>query len=402
MEWKDLPAQVLFALERLEQAGYEAALVGGCVRDRLMGREPGDYDITTSALPEETLKVFEHERTIPTGLKHGTVTVLHEGVPMEITSFRQDGEYTDMRRPDSVRFTRSLKEDVMRRDFTMNALAWELGRGVIDHTGGADDIARGLIRAVGEPERRFTEDALRILRAVRFSSQLGFAIEENTERALYALHGNIDRIAAERVRVELEKMLLGKAAPDVIRRHRDILRPRLACGASITDEQWEESVRRIEALRAEGGSHLLWSAWLMPAGADEAARALQTLRADNAAIRGVQARLALAGRPMDTKYDLRALLGEQDMPVVRDAILLRHAFAPEKRQAALALLDQIAEQALPCRIADLAIGGAELLQAGASGKAIGRILQTLIDLVRADRIENERSALLEYVSRMER
>ena len=123
MEWKNLPAQALFALEKLEKAGFEAALVGGCVRDRLMGRVPGDYDIATSALPEETLKVFEGERTVPTGLKHGTVMLVYDGMPMEITTFREDGEYTDMRRPDSVRFTRSLKEDVLRRDFTMNALA---------------------------------------------------------------------------------------------------------------------------------------------------------------------------------------------------------------------------------------------------------------------------------------
>jgi len=397
MRWNDLPAQVLHVLEKLERAGYEAALVGGCVRDRLMGRAPGDYDITTSAAPEETQQVFADERVILTGLKHGTVTVLRDGMPMEITSFRQDGEYTDMRRPDSVRFTRSLREDVIRRDFTMNALAWEQDKGLIDHTGGAEDIRRGLIRAVGDPNRRFTEDALRILRAVRFSAQLGFAIEKETERALFALHGNIGRIAAERVRVELEKLLPGKDAPRVLSRYRDILRPRIWGGEGISDGQWEESVRLVEALQpfSEGKHLLLWAAWLRPLGAKGAAQALRALKAENAAVTGVQKRLEIAQGPMETMYQMRCLAGDHGTQAVRDAVLMRFAFAPEEREQALGLLDTIARESLPCTLAELAIDGKDLLAIGVRGKAIGDTLAELLDRVRANCLKNEKNALLE-------
>jgi len=334
---------------------------------------------------------------ILTGLKHGTVTVLRDGMPMEITSFRQDGEYTDMRRPDSVRFTRSLREDVVRRDFTMNALAWELQSGVIDHVGGQQDIRAGFIRAVGDPVRRFTEDALRILRAVRFSAQLDFAIEEQTERALYRLHGNIERIAAERVRVEIEKTLLGKAAARVLRQHRDLVRPRILSGNDISDAQWDEAVRRLEAAApfAAGKHVLLWAALLEPLGGERAALALRALKADNATVSGVHKRLDMAAQPMDTLYALRCMAGDNGLQAARDAAVLRHAFSPEKRQEALSLLETIEREQLPCRLSELAIGGKDLLAAGVQGKAIGETLAWLLDRVRAGELKNEKTALLE-------
>lgn len=406
MEWTGLPGPVLFALERLEKAGYEAALVGGCVRDRIMGRTPGDYDIATSAEPEETLRVFEGVRTAPTGLKHGTVMVIYEGMPMEITTFRQDGEYTDMRRPDSVRFTRSLREDVLRRDFTMNAMAWELGRGVIDHTGGAADIEKKIIRAVGEPERRFNEDALRILRAVRFSAQLGFAIEAETDRALRALHGNIGRIAAERVRVEIEKTICGKFAAETLMEYGDILRARLLGGERITDGQWEEGVRRLRELGSlhcgeeKGGAMLCWAALLLPMGAQGACDALDALRADKATVSGVQRRIALAAGPLDSLYALRCAVGDYGMETARDAALLRYAFDLPARQNALGLLAHIQNEKMPCAMAEVFIGGSELMKMGVSGPQIGRLLSALLDEVRAGRVPNEREALLKRAERL--
>lgn len=393
MEWKKLPAQALFALEKLEKAGFEAALVGGCVRDRLMGRVPGDYDIATSALPEETLKVFEGERTVPTGLKHGTVMLVYEGMPMEITTFREDGEYTDMRRPDSVRFTRSLKEDVLRRDFTMNALAWEREKGVIDHTGGAEDIKKGLIRAVGEPARRFSEDALRILRAVRFSAQLGFAVEEDTEQAAFALQENIGRIAAERVRVEMEKTLQGKNAAQAMAKYRDILRPRLLCGAEMSDEQWAQAAERLGKLPG-AGTALAWAALLMSVGAQKAQETLQALRMDKATAQGACRCITLAAGALDTLYALRCAVGDMGMDCARDAVQLKYAFDEGKKQEMLALLGRIGAEKMPCTAAEMAVGGAELMKMGLRGREVGRMMAMLLDDVRAGRTPNEREALL--------
>ena len=180
-----LPPQVHTALDRLAAAGWEAYVVGGAVRDALRGCEAGDWDITTNAVPAQVERVFAGERLIETGLKHGTVTVLLGGLPLEITTYRVDGDYTDHRRPDSVRFTRSLREDLLRRDFTMNALAYNPRTGLVDICGGAEDIARGIVRCVGEPDRRFQEDGLRILRALRFASVLGFQIAPETAAAVH-------------------------------------------------------------------------------------------------------------------------------------------------------------------------------------------------------------------------
>lgn len=169
-------------LETLNGKGYEAYIVGGCVRDMIMGRKPGDWDITTSARPEETKKCFK--RTFDTGIKHGTITVLLEGGSYEVTTYRIEGEYTDCRHPDEVVFTRDIHEDLLRRDFTMNAIAYHPREGFIDPFGGRDDIEKKTIRGVGFPDERFREDALRMLRAVRFAAQLGFSVEEETWKAL--------------------------------------------------------------------------------------------------------------------------------------------------------------------------------------------------------------------------
>lgn len=214
----NIPSNIAMILDMLESAGYEAYIVGGCVRDSLMGITPHDYDVTTSALPEETERVFSGMRLIETGLKHGTVTVLSGGEPVEITTYRVDGEYHDSRRPDSVTFTRSLREDIARRDFTMNGIAYSPKRGMFDEFGGAEDIRRGMIRCIGEPERRFHEDALRILRGMRFSASLGFRVEERTAAAMLDSRGLLRNISAERVFAELSGMLTGRQSGGNIRR----------------------------------------------------------------------------------------------------------------------------------------------------------------------------------------
>lgn len=214
-----LPDKVSYIIEKLEAAGYEAYAVGGCVRDSLLGRVPDDWDITTSANPYEVKAIFP--RTIDTGIQHGTVTVMMDKEGFEVTTYRIDGEYEDSRHPKEVVFTRNLEEDLKRRDFTINAMAYNNRSGIVDIFGGMDDLTNKMIRCVGEARERFTEDALRIMRAVRFSAQLGYEIEENTKRAIIELAPNLKNISAERIQVELVKLLVSPN-PDYIRAAYDL------------------------------------------------------------------------------------------------------------------------------------------------------------------------------------
>ena len=218
-----LPNEVEKALTMLRKAGFEAYIIGGCVRDRLMGVEPKDYDITTSAQPTQTEQVFKSFRVIETGIKHGTVTVLINGLPLEITTYRIDSKYSDNRRPDNVTFTKNLVEDTKRRDFTMNAVAMDEKGNYVDNHGGISDINDHIIRCVGDPDKRFGEDALRILRAIRFSSVLGFEIEQSTKDAVFRCKDLLRNISMERISSELVKILCGKDACRVIIEYVDVL-----------------------------------------------------------------------------------------------------------------------------------------------------------------------------------
>ena len=203
-----LPEKVKFIIETLNGAGFEAYAVGGCVRDSILGKEPKDWDITTNASPEETKALFR--RTIDTGIEHGTVTIMLDKEGFEVTTYRVDGKYEDNRHPSEVLFTKSLSEDLLRRDFTINAMAYNDGQGLVDLFGGLSDLEQGIIRAVGDPMARFKEDALRIMRAVRFASALGFEIEKETEDAMSFYAENLRDISAERIREELFKLIMGK------------------------------------------------------------------------------------------------------------------------------------------------------------------------------------------------
>lgn len=207
----------------MHDAGHEAYLVGGCVRDAIMGNEINDFDITTSATPDEMKVAFANERTFDTGIKHGTITLYYNHENIEITTYRVDGEYIDNRHPENVEFTKSLKNDLMRRDFTMNAIVYNENEGYVDIFGGVSDIENKIIRAIGDPVKRFNEDALRILRGIRFSSTLGFTIEENTKKAMLECKDLLHNISAERISVEINKMLLGKNVKNAILENYEIL-----------------------------------------------------------------------------------------------------------------------------------------------------------------------------------
>ena len=216
-----LPPNVLAILDRLNGNGYEAYAVGGCIRNFLLGTQPKDYDVTTSAKPDEMKRVFEDFRTVETGIKYGTLTVISDGTPIEVTTYRVDGEYTDNRRPDEVTFTTKLAEDLKRRDFTMNALAYNPAVGIVDIFGGRADLEKGIIRAIGDPDERFNEDGLRILRALRFASCCELAIEPETARSVHRNRYLLENIAGERIASEMNKLLCGKCE-DILREFYDV------------------------------------------------------------------------------------------------------------------------------------------------------------------------------------
>ena len=412
--WEQWPAQARFALTRLEERGFEAAIVGGCVRDMLLGGRPSDTDITTSALPEQVIAAFADERVVPTGLRHGTVTLIKDRVPIEITTFRCDGDYSDMRRPDSVTFTRSLREDVVRRDFTMNAIAWERGSGLIDHVGGMEDLRAMRIRAVGDPRRRFSEDALRIIRALRFHAQLsgafpGFSIEEETGAAIRALYGNLRRVAPERVWKELGRLVTTNGGP-VLRAYPEVFRMLLPCAAELSEAQWEAACVRLESVsegvaRAEG--YACWAALLGGAGAGPAMETLRGLRADKRTIEetGACVEIARLARPdmgtlrrlVGEQYPLAARIGAENaragaLGIVRSGV--RVAFQGEERREAMRILDEIEREGLACGVIDLRVSGGDLAALGLRGAAVGEGLRTLLEAVLAGEVSNDRVALL--------
>lgn len=217
-----LPLPVTRLLSRLRGSGFEAYVIGGAVRDILLGKNPGDYDVATSAEPSEVISVFGEKYSHPTGISHGTVTVVSDGMPIEVTTFRVDGDYTDSRHPEEVRFTRSLKEDVRRRDFTVNALALSEDGTVIDHFGGIKDLKDRILRTVGDPKARFEEDALRILRALRFSAEYGFSIEKETSDEIFRQKDSLLHLSAERIWKEFSRLICGPFCAPILRKYFDV------------------------------------------------------------------------------------------------------------------------------------------------------------------------------------
>ena len=436
-----LPEQVNTALSRLQAAGFEACLVGGCVRDRVMGRTPHDYDVATSALPEETERVFAGERVIETGLKHGTVSVLLGGMPLEITTYRVDGTYSDGRHPDAVTFTPSLREDLARRDFTVNAMAWSPAAGLIDPFGGQADIAAGIIRCVGDPALRFHEDALRILRALRFSAQLGFSVAPETDAALRADAELLKQVSAERITAELRLLLCGADVRRVLLDYAEVLGtviPELlpmrgfdqknkhhvydvlehcavACEAVPPDP-----VLRTAALLhdvgkpdcfftdSDGVGHFYGHA---ERGAETVEPLLRRLRFDNESrerITELVHRHDMRIEPTE-KAVLRAFrrFGPEfyfQLLEIKRADALAHAPGPkltermERYEALKALGNALLEKQACFSLRDLAVNGTDLLAAGfAPGPAVGAALDQLLAAVIDGAVPNERAALLEYL-----
>ena len=379
-----LPSDTEYIIETLQKNGYEAYAVGGCVRDMLNGDTPHDFDITTSAEPEAVISLFE--KTVPTGLKHGTVPVIINGVPNEVTTYRTDGEYRDHRRPDSVIFVKSLREDLARRDFTVNAMAYNKRDGLKDFFGGKEDIQNRILRAVGEPERRFYEDALRILRLFRFSSVLGFNIEENTLKAALEYAPTLKSVSAERIYSELLKTLCGKK-PAALKPLTDI------GGLGFLGVNTSPDYGILPLL---GSADTKLFAFLYSGGSDVTA-ALDFLKVPNKTKKAAQDMLTLLNMPFPkTKPEIKEMLYLTSPSSAENYFDYMSAYGKDCA-AARDMLTEIIKNGEPYRISDLKIGGSDLKKFGISGRAIGETLEKLRRSVLKNPELNTRSELIKAV-----
>ena len=385
------PDGVKMMLRTLNDAGFDAYAVGGCTRDMLLGRKPGDWDITTSAMPDEVAALFE--TVIPTGLRHGTVTVKGSGVSAEVTTFRTEGAYTDRRHPDSVDFVRDVHGDLARRDFTMNAIAVPLSGEIIDPFGGRDDIARRTIRCVGEPERRFSEDALRMLRALRFSSQLEFGIEKKTLEGIYACAPLAAELSPERVLSEVRRLLEGSCA--------DALPLLLTTGVM---DAWCKRTRspalsRVVMLAPQGLSRLTAvCAVLESEGCCRTEGFLKALRASShdTAVCSRGAAAALGGLPRSEAGWGRLLrdIGEESCRLAAAAHLALTG------DSILPALEAVLASGRCHSLKTLAVNGRNMQELGFSGCAVGQALDALLEHVIEFPEDNSRERLLQLAMRL--
>ncbi len=388
----NIPKYAAEVISALEENGFEAYAVGGCVRDAILGNEPNDWDVTTSAHPEKTLEIFsslEGFKAIPTGIAHGTVTVIRNGMSVEVTTFRIDGEYLDSRHPDSVSFTDKLWADLARRDFTVNAMAYSEGRGLVDLYGGGDDLNAKIIRCVGEPAERFREDALRILRALRFSSVLDFEIEKATGEAALLLRESLSNVSRERIAAELARLVCGKGAARVLRGFLPVIKEILP---DARFDRFEKICASIKTLYP-ASAPLMLAALLAECEPSGAKKILRSLRFDNATVSLCHAIISHLGDNIQTETDVKRLCRDVGFGVAEDILRLKIS----RGEADILLLDtlcQIIERDACVSLAGLNIGGDELLSLGASGREIGDILDELLENVITGELQNEKNALL--------
>ena len=452
-----LPPVAAALLHALRTAGYQAYVVGGCVRDSLLGRTPDDWDICTSARPEAVEALFKDRRLLLGGKRHGTVAVVESGRSWEITTFRQDGAYSDGRHPDAVRFVPDVREDLARRDFTVNAMAWSPWSGLVDPFGGQRDLAAGILRCVGDPDARFAEDALRVLRAPRFAAQLRLALEPRTAAAALRCRGGVEQVSVERIYTELDKLLAGPDAGPVLAQYGPILAgalpevlPCIGCtqpGAWHCYDVWEHTAMTVGAIHSQalgqtltahgdvrGARVLRWAALLHDLGKP----ACRTESADGAAHfpghnqRSAQMARAILRRlhaPAHLLDSTAALVAVHDSPLPdgtaetlrllhrRGPVFLRrlcqlkladlaghaqNAAVAARRREVQRFLARMEELSLTAcyRLDQLAVNGGDVMAAGVHpGPAVGQALDALLQAVMDGRLPNTRAALLAALRR---
>lgn len=402
-----LPEPVRTAIGRLEEAGYPAYAVGGCVRDRVLGMTPHDYDICTAAFPEDMRAVFAGERTVDTGIRHGTLTVILGGMPLEITTFRQDGEYRDGRHPEHVTFTPRVEDDLSRRDFTINAMAYSPARGLIDPFGGREDCKKGVIRCVGEAEKRFEEDSLRILRALRFSARLGFPIEEKTAAAIRRGRKGLRRVSMERIAAEMNGLLLGPHASGVLADFAEVLRAVPPLQGLPDSPAWPAALRRLPETEAD--LTLRWAALLLGSLNEAEARgALEGLKMPARLTEQVSRLIALEDAlrrrdPEGIPVREKMMLSGAELFTLWIALDAadRIAACPADREGikkdaenSLREFDRLLREDACFSLRQLAVRGNDLAALGYRGREIGEALESLLLRVVRGELPNEKAPLL--------
>lgn len=438
-----VPDSVQFIIQTIEQAGFEAYAVGGCVRDSILGRVPDDWDITTSAKPEEVKKLFRH--TVDTGIQHGTVTVLIKKECYEVTTYRIDGEYEDSRHPKEVNFTPLLSEDLRRRDFTINAMAYNEKTGLVDLFGGQEDLKNGIIRCVGNPTERFTEDALRIMRAVRFSAQLGYEIEEHTAEAIKELAYTLKRISVERIQVELVKLLVSDHPEYMLKLYEmgltKVFLPEfdlmMETPQNNPHHMYSVGMHTIKAMQLVSNDRLLRLTMLLhdagkpivrstdDKGVDHfhghpmegsaiAKKVLKRLRFDNETIDRVSLLVlyhdygnAVSATPAFTRKFINKVR-MKNFPLlleIKKADVLAQSGLQidvklEKLESLRASYEEVVEQGMCISLKFLAVTGSDLIHAGMKpGPELGRTLNDLLEVVLEDPEMNNKESLMELVKR---
>ncbi len=399
----NLPEAVENIIETLDKAGFEGFIVGGCVRDACLGVEPKDWDITTSAKPEEVKALFK--RTIDTGIEHGTVTVMIERQGYEVTTYRIDGKYKDGRHPEEVVFTPSLEEDLKRRDFTINAMAYNESGGLVDLYGGMDDLKAKRIRCVGDAAQRFREDALRILRALRFSAQLGFDISEETKSAILEIRENLKLISKERIREELNKLLLSDEPEKISLVHDfDLAGIIYENGGKPVIFPSECGDKMLSALKASATiKELRWSIYLNSLSGEDAGKFMRMLKFDNKTTATVK-KLAdysdsfVSRDEVSVKKTIQKLgLSEFDLLIEMQRLL--GYISSEDADDLLAIKKKVVKRGDCIFLKDLCLSGQDLLDVGVKkGESVGKMLSYLLEKVVEDYSLNDKEKLFKIVS----
>ena len=436
----NVPDSVGLIIRKLEEAGFEAYAVGGCVRDSVMGRQPNDWDICTDAVPEKVEEVFSGMHIIETGLKHGTVTLMIDHVGYEITTYRTEGTYSDRRKPDYVTFVTSLRDDVKRRDFTVNAMAYNDTDGLRDYFGGIDDLNARIIRCVGNAEERFNEDALRILRAMRFAAVFDFDIEPETASAMHKLKELLSYVSAERIATELLKLLCGSGAAHILREFSDIIaeiipeiRPSIGFDQHSkwhTYDVWEHTLHSIDA--SEPDTVIRLTMLLHDLGKPECfsctdgeGHFYDHAKSGERIAKTVLKRLKLSNEMISTvttlvryhdaygqigKKGMKRLVGKIGAENARRILKITYADmcgqAPDKRMLrietidnAARMLDEIELNNECVTVASLSVNGNDLMAVGLRGREIGQALNAALDAVIEGEVKNNKEDLIQYIKK---
>lgn len=392
----ELPENVKYIIDELEKKGFEAFAVGGCVRDTILLKKPKDWDITTDALPSDIIRIFK--KTLATGIKHGTVTVMLQKESFEVTTYRLDGKYTDGRHPDKVEFTSNLYEDLRRRDFTINAMAYSDKTGIIDKFNGISDLESKKIACVGNSDERFNEDALRILRAVRFASQLDFEIEEKTYNSAMKLGNRLELISKERIFDELTKILCSNFPQRVVKVYDLGIYKYISNDFALIDKNDCKELEKASKLPSK--KHIRFAVFMSNIDSKAAGNILKELRCDNFTINRVKTLVEYLRKDFPkSRLEVKIWLNEIGEECFDELILLKEAgFYSENVLTAKNLKEEIILNCEPYRLKDLNIDGNDLLKAGVEkGPKIKKILDKLLMEVMKEPYYNIREVLLDKV-----